>query len=178
MGKKGELSHHSSLEGEGRKCPSENRAAAQSPGEGSSPVYLPSLPGGKSLSDRVTPAALCCSVSVPAGAGHALALAQTPSLPRVPPAAPTTPAHSRLGLPLPLPWWLRRPQLPFSGRAVSGGTGSYWMTAVAMLRASSRLCCSSSWRREGRERMSAEPPKGSSGWLPAGQRDEGVGDTV
>lgn len=44
------------LEGEGRKCPSENRAAAQSPGEGSSPVYLPSLPGGKSPSDRVTPA--------------------------------------------------------------------------------------------------------------------------
>lgn len=89
-----------------------------------SPVYLPSLPEGKSPSDRVTPAAPRCPVRVPAGTGHVLALAQMLFLPHVLPAAPITPAHGRLGLPLPLPQLLCWPQLPFSGRAVSGGTGS------------------------------------------------------
>lgn len=110
------------LEREGRKCPSKGGCCSEPRSRQQSSVFA--LPGGKSPSHRVTPAALHCPSSVLAGTGHTLALAQTLSLPRVLPAAPTTPAHSRVGLPLPLPQLPHCPQLPFSGRAVSAATGS------------------------------------------------------
>lgn len=121
-GGQGELLDHSSRERAGNAP--QKRAAAQSPGAGSSPVYLPSLPGGKRPSDRVDPSSPTLPCQCPSW-HRARAGTGSDAVPALCPACSTHhPCTRQTGAATPLPWLLCWPQLPFSGRAVSGGAGS------------------------------------------------------
>lgn len=152
MGKKGKLLDHSLRERAG-SAP-EERAAAQSPGAGSSPVYLPSLPF-----TQVTPAALCRPSWHRAHAGTG-----SDTVPALPPlagaATPPAPAAPLASAPLPRQGCARRHWL-----VVDDGCGHAESFLQALLLFQLR-------EGTGRETVSAEPPKGSSGWLPAGQRGD------
>lgn len=101
------------LEREGRKCPSKWGSCSEPKSRQQSSVFA--LPPWREEPFRQGhPSSPRCPVSVVAGTGHTLALPQAPPLPHALPAAPTTPAHGRLGLSLPLPLLASAP-LPRQG---------------------------------------------------------------